>query len=146
LLYFKFTKWEGVRHSAIVFSHHNVTVIQLSLIFSLILHDAFSDAVIWSAKCTLLFSYFQPASAVRDSSGNAQPVYIQPCSKHSLSQISKECYHITQLTNLKFLWGTILIKISSNLIRSRYESTQLYPPHFWQSCQKYTMEKKQPLQ
>jgi hypothetical protein len=27
-----------------------------------------------------------------------------------------------------------------------YESTQLYPPHFWQKCQKYTMEKRQPLQ
>jgi hypothetical protein len=28
----------------------------------------------------------------------------------------------------------------------RYESTQLYPPHFLQRCQKYMMEKRQPLQ
>jgi hypothetical protein len=27
-----------------------------------------------------------------------------------------------------------------------YESTQLYPPHLWQRCQKYMMEKRQPLQ
>jgi hypothetical protein len=27
-----------------------------------------------------------------------------------------------------------------------YESTQLYPPYFWQRGQKYTMEKRQPLQ
>jgi hypothetical protein len=30
--------------------------------------------------------------------------------------------------------------------RPRYESTPLYPPHFWQRCQKHTMEKRQPLQ
>jgi hypothetical protein len=27
-----------------------------------------------------------------------------------------------------------------------YESTQLYPPYFWQRWQKYVMEKRQPLQ
>jgi hypothetical protein len=27
-----------------------------------------------------------------------------------------------------------------------YETTQLYPLYFWQTCQKYTMEKRQPLQ
>jgi hypothetical protein len=30
--------------------------------------------------------------------------------------------------------------------RPRYESTQLHSPHFLQRCQKYTMEKRQPLQ
>jgi hypothetical protein len=30
--------------------------------------------------------------------------------------------------------------------RSRCESTQLYPPHFWQRYQKHMMEKRQPLQ
>jgi hypothetical protein len=30
--------------------------------------------------------------------------------------------------------------------RHRYESMQLCPPHFWQSCQKHTMMKRQPLQ
>jgi hypothetical protein len=28
----------------------------------------------------------------------------------------------------------------------QYESTQLCPPNFWQRCQKYIMEKRQPLQ
>jgi hypothetical protein len=28
----------------------------------------------------------------------------------------------------------------------RYESTQLYPPYFWQRCQKCKVEKGQPLQ
>jgi hypothetical protein len=28
----------------------------------------------------------------------------------------------------------------------RYESTQLYPLHFLQRCQKYMIEKRQPLQ
>jgi hypothetical protein len=27
-----------------------------------------------------------------------------------------------------------------------YESTQIHPPHFWQRCQKYMMEKRQALQ
>jgi hypothetical protein len=27
----------------------------------------------------------------------------------------------------------------------RYDSTQLCPPYFWQSCQTHTMEKRQPL-
>jgi hypothetical protein len=27
-----------------------------------------------------------------------------------------------------------------------YESTKLYPPHFWQRCQKHTTEKRQSLQ
>jgi hypothetical protein len=30
--------------------------------------------------------------------------------------------------------------------RPRYESTELYPPDFWQSCPKHTIEKRQPLQ
>jgi hypothetical protein len=28
---------------------------------------------------------------------------------------------------------------------SRYESTELCPPYFWQRCQKHTREKRQPL-
>jgi hypothetical protein len=31
-------------------------------------------------------------------------------------------------------------------IGSRYESTQVYPSHFWQRCQNYTREKRQPFQ
>jgi hypothetical protein len=30
--------------------------------------------------------------------------------------------------------------------RSRYGSTQLGPPYFWQRCQKYRMENRHPLQ
>jgi hypothetical protein len=45
------------------------------------------------------------------------------------------CWHIKQIWRL----------VEQNR-RPGYESTQLYPPYFWQRCQKHIMEKRQPLQ